>query len=116
MIPATAQLDEILRRIPGSASPEWPQGEPFALALAHGTMSVEVYAPRGQDLQTPHTQDELYFIHSGSGEFVQDGVRQPFAPGTVLFVPAGVEHRFEHFTPDFVTWVVFWGPPGGERS
>jgi hypothetical protein len=30
-------------------------------------------------------------------------------------VPARVAHRFEEFTPDFATWVVFWGPPGGER-
>jgi len=33
----------------------------------------------------------------------------------VLFVPAGVEHRFTRFTPDFVTWVIFYGPKGGER-
>jgi hypothetical protein len=30
-------------------------------------------------------------------------------------VPAGKAHRFENFTPDFATWVVFWGPQGGER-
>ena len=38
------------------------------------------------------------------------GVRQPFIPGEVLFVPAGVEHRFEDFTEDFATWVFFFGP------
>jgi hypothetical protein len=32
----------------------------------------------------------------------------------VFFVPAGVAHRFERFSPDFATWVVFWGPHGGE--
>jgi hypothetical protein len=32
----------------------------------------------------------------------------------VLFVPAGHEHRFEDFTPDFATWVIFYGPDGGE--
>jgi hypothetical protein len=32
----------------------------------------------------------------------------------VFFVAAHVEHRFEQFSPDFVTWVVFWGPKGGE--
>jgi len=32
----------------------------------------------------------------------------------VIFVEAGVEHRFEDFTDDFETWVVFWGPQGGE--
>jgi uncharacterized protein YjlB len=33
----------------------------------------------------------------------------------VLFVPAGTTHRFEDFSADFATWVVFWGPQGGER-
>jgi len=39
-----------------------------------------------------------------------------FAPGDALFVPAGVEHRFTRFTPDFVTWVIFYGTKGGERA
>jgi mannose-6-phosphate isomerase-like protein (cupin superfamily) len=118
LVPArrSARLDDVLAAIPGPVTAEWPMGEPFALALAHGSMSVEVYAPRGHDPQTPHEQDELYFIHSGRGEFVLDGVRHAFAPGTVFFVPARVEHRFENFSADFATWVVFWGPPGGERS
>ena len=111
----TATIDELLPRLPGPVTTQWPMGERFATALAHGSMSVEVYAPRGHDPQTPHEQDELYFIHAGSGVFLLDGERHRFAPGTVFFVPARVEHRFEEFTPDFATWVVFWGPPGGER-
>ncbi len=43
-------------------------------------------------------------------------VRQPFGPGDILHVPAGVEHRFEEFTDDFATWVVFYGPEGGEET
>jgi mannose-6-phosphate isomerase-like protein (cupin superfamily) len=53
-------------------------------------------------------------VISGNGEFVLEDVRMSFAPGTALFVPAGKSHRFENFTPDFATWVVFWGPEGGE--
>jgi len=34
----------------------------------------------------------------------------------MLFVPAGVEHRFENFSDDFATWVIFYGPEGGEGS
>ncbi|MEO8164540.1 MAG: cupin domain-containing protein, partial [Betaproteobacteria bacterium] len=33
----------------------------------------------------------------------------------MLFVPAGVPHRFEMFTDDFCVWVMFYGPEGGER-
>jgi hypothetical protein len=34
----------------------------------------------------------------------------------VLFAAARVEHRFEAFSEDFATWVVFYGPPGAEAA
>jgi len=86
----------------------------FATVLEHGTMIVEIYQPIGNDLQTSHAQDELYVVISGSGEFYNDGITKHFQTGDVLFVPAGVEHRFEKFTEDFKTWVVFYGAMGGE--
>ncbi|MCB1984118.1 MAG: cupin domain-containing protein [Nitrosomonas sp.] len=89
-------------------------GEPFVEALRHGSMSVELYAPKDTDVQTPHDQDELYFIHTGRGELIIAGERHLFEPGMVFFVPAHVEHRFENFSNDFAAWVVFWGPKGGE--
>ncbi|SFW11773.1 cupin domain-containing protein [Nitrosovibrio sp. Nv17] len=106
---------EVLARIPGPATAEWPMGERFAVALAHGTMSVEYYAPIGHDPQTPHDQDEVYFVHQGSGTLVVEGERHPFEAGDCLFVAAHAEHRFEDFSRDFGTWVVFWGPKGGEK-
>ena len=39
-----------------------------------------------------------------------------FGPGDLLFVPAGVEHRFEEFSDDLAVWVVFYGPDGGEQA
>ena len=99
-----------LRQLPG------PNGERFAALMAHGSMRTELYAPRGHDPQQPHAQDELYFIQCGQGDFVQGDTRQRFQAGDAFFVPAGQVHRFEHFSVDFVTWVVFWGPPGGERE
>ena len=98
-----------MRSLPG------PDGQRFAKVLEHGTMEVEIYAPRGHDPQTPHTRDELYFVVSGNGEFVNGPHRHTFGPGDALFVPAGVEHRFEDFTDDLVVWVVFYGPEGGEE-
>lgn len=77
-------------------------------------MSVEIYAPRGHDPQQPHPQDEIYVVISGHGTFRNGAVRHPFGPGDWLFVPAGVEHRFLDFSEDFKTWVIFYGPPGGE--
>ena len=105
---------ELCACLPGSVTPRWPMGERFVQAMAHGTMSVKLYAPQGVDPQQPHKQDELYFIQRGTGELVLQGERHTFGPGTAFFVPAGAEHRFENFSADFSTWVVFWGPEGGE--
>ena len=102
-------MEDALARIPG------PDGERFARMLEHGSLSVEIYAPRSHDPQTPHEQDEVYVVMSGTGEFVNGGERRPFSRGDVLFVPAGVEHRFEKFSNDLVVWVIFYGPQGGER-
>jgi mannose-6-phosphate isomerase-like protein (cupin superfamily) len=88
---------------------------PFLELFQHGTLSVELYKPVGRDLQQPHTRDEVYVIVSGSGRFMSDGQLYDFQPGDFLFVPAGVEHRFEEFTDDFSTWVIFYGPEGGEK-
>lgn len=103
---------------PGDAAGQLPQQTAdqlrFATLLRHGTMSVELYAPQGQDRQTPHAQDELYVVISGSGAFQNGEVRHAFGPGDVIFVPAGVEHRFLSFSEDFQTWVIFYGPQGGE--
>jgi mannose-6-phosphate isomerase-like protein (cupin superfamily) len=89
---------------------------PFLALFKHGTLEIEVYKPDKVDLQQPHTRDEVYIIISGSGEFLNDGVRTMFAVGDFLFVPAGIEHRFENFTDDFSTWVLFYGPEGGEKN
>ena len=90
--------------------------ELFKQLFSHGSLTVEIYKPQKVDLQQPHTRDELYVIASGSGYFVNGNSREKFEPGEVLFVPAGVVHRFEEFTDDFSTWVFFYGPEGGENA
>jgi mannose-6-phosphate isomerase-like protein (cupin superfamily) len=94
--------------------PTEPGARRVHYALRHGTMRVGVYAPRREDTQTPHTQDELYIIVSGTGEFVKNDERRVFHPQDVVFVEAGAAHRFENFSPDFSAWVIFWGAEGGE--
>jgi mannose-6-phosphate isomerase-like protein (cupin superfamily) len=107
-------ISQALKRLPAAPTAAYPQGAPFATMMAGGTMSVEVFAPKGIDLQQPHQQDELYFIQGGTGQIVINGQRLDAAAGDAFFVAAGVEHRFENFSDDFVTWVVFYGPEGGE--
>jgi len=91
------------------------QEQSFKELFNHGSLSVEIYKPLGVDHQQPHTRDELYVISTGSGYFVKGESRERFEKGEVLFVPAGVVHRFEDFSDDFSTWVFFYGPEGGEE-
>lgn len=83
-------------------------GQLFAKMMEHGTMSVEIYRPIKNDPQTPHQQDEIYVIISGKGVFLNGEERTTFKQGDVLFVKAGAKHRFENFTDDFMTWVIFF--------
>ena len=101
-------LAAALNRLPG------PQGERSVALFEHGSLVVKLYAPRGNDPQTPHSRDEVYVVAQGAGEFVCDGSRETFRMNDVLFAAAGAEHRFENFTDDFAVWVFFYGPEGGE--
>ncbi len=102
------------RTIAEAAAEPLSKDRASSLLFHHGSMEVRYYAPKGRDDQTPHDQDEVYFIASGTGSFVREGERVAFGPGDMLFVAAGEEHRFEDFSADFGTWVVFYGPKGGE--
>ena len=105
-------------------------GRATALMLANGSMELRWFAPKQHDPQTPHDRDELYIIVSGTGVFmraveslpfddsslpIQGEERVRFGPGDALFVAAGTTHCFEEFSDDFATWIVFYGPEGGER-
>lgn len=91
-------------------------GHQFHVTVRHGTMFAGLYAPRPTDGQSPHRQDEVYVVTRGSGTFLRGEERIRFGPGDLLFVPAGMTHRFEEFGEDFLCWAVFWGPDGGEST
>lgn len=82
-------------------------GARYVTMFEHGHLELEYYQPRGADPQQPHTRDEVYFIIAGSGWFRRGEERQRFEAGEVLYVPAGVPHRFEEFSDDFATWAIF---------
>ena len=105
-----------LRVVDGLARFPRADGKRFVELFKHGTLVVELYAPRGHDPQTPHTRDEVYVVASGRGTFFDGSSRVPFEPGDLLFVAAGIPHRFEDFTDDFAVWVLFYGPEGGEAG
>jgi mannose-6-phosphate isomerase-like protein (cupin superfamily) len=91
-------------------------GTPFKELFKHGSLAVEVYRPIGVDHQSVHDRDEAYVVIAGRGTFLCGDLRLPFGPGDFLFVAAGMAHRFENFSDDFSTWVLFYGPHGGEEA
>jgi mannose-6-phosphate isomerase-like protein (cupin superfamily) len=104
------RVNDGLDRLPGH------NGERFVELFKHGTLSVELYAPRRTDPQQPHPRDEVYVIISGTGRFLRGDEEVVFERGDVLFAPAGMFHRFVDFSQDFVAWVFFYGPEGGEKD
>ena len=97
--------------VDGLAKGPPPTGNLAVPIFSHGSLVVELYTPVGNDPQKPHTRDEVY---CGHGSFFDGEQRHSVQTGSFLFVPAGHIHRFEEFSSDFVVWVVFYGPEGGE--
>jgi mannose-6-phosphate isomerase-like protein (cupin superfamily) len=117
--PMTAKAPLHISRAAAAAAPV-PTGWRSAELLRHGTLELRWFAPPtlglDHDPQKPHKRDEVYIITSGTGRFVRGEESVTFGPGDALFVPAHMPHRFEEFSPDFSTWVVFYGPEGGEQA
>jgi mannose-6-phosphate isomerase-like protein (cupin superfamily) len=106
-------LAEASKRLESKRSPD---GKPYEVMMRHDSMHIGLYAPRSNDPQQPHVQDEVYVVMQGSGQFICGEEQKAFGRGDVLFVPAGVVHRFVDFSDDFQVWVVFYGTEGGETT
>jgi mannose-6-phosphate isomerase-like protein (cupin superfamily) len=63
----------------------------------------------GVDPQRPHREDEVYYVVSGRGSVRVGAEDRAVAAGTVVYVKAGVEHRFHSITED-LTILVFFAP------
>jgi mannose-6-phosphate isomerase-like protein (cupin superfamily) len=72
-------------------------------------MSAGVYvlAAGAADPQKPHQQDEVYYVVSGRARMQVGAEGQAVEQGSVIFVPAEVEHRFYDITEELVVLVFF---------
>ncbi len=70
----------------------------------------------GQDGQSPHERDEVYYVVVGRAVLEVDGQRQPVRPGSVVYVKAEVDHRFVEIEEDLEVVVFFSAPPAGGSS
>ncbi len=59
------------------------------------------------DPQQPHDEDEVYYVISGAGRFVTGDEDLEVGPGSILYVPAGDDHRFHSITEDLQIFVFF---------
>lgn len=59
------------------------------------------------DAQSPHTEDEVYVVTRGRAVLRTPEGDASARPGSILYVPAGEEHRFVDITEDFEVVVVF---------
>jgi mannose-6-phosphate isomerase-like protein (cupin superfamily) len=80
--------------------------------LRESTMSAGVYGlpVNGVDPQLPHAEDELYVVIDGRAVIRVADETSPVGPGSVVFVPAGVPHKFEDITEALRVLVLF-APP-----
>ena len=106
-------IPQTLTRPQDMAARPFPPGRISKQVFETADLELRHYAPPQPGPQQPHARDELYFVISGHGTFFRAGERVRFAPGDMLFVAAGEEHRFEDCSADVATWVVFYGPPRG---
>ncbi len=84
--------------------------------FSHGSLEAELYMPKGEDRQSPHSRDEIYVVVRGTGVFFDGESRATVEPGCFIFVPAEQIHRFEEFSEDLAVWIFFYGPEGGEHE
>jgi len=83
--------------------------KPYLVVFERENITVELFIPRESDTQSPHDRDELYVVVAGKGTFRRGKELVRFGPGDILFVKAHVPHRFESYSGDFKTWVIFFG-------
>ena len=86
-------------------------GKPYLQFLNEGTMSLGLYvlAAGSTDTQSPHSEDEIYYVVAGRGTIVVAGERRPVRPGSIVFVAKDVEHRFIDIEDD-LSILVFFAP------
>jgi mannose-6-phosphate isomerase-like protein (cupin superfamily) len=105
----TFELSELMERLERSSSP-------YLEFLRVPTLSCGLYTlPVGsKDLQSPHDEDEVYFVIHGKARLSIDGEERSVGPGSILYVRATSEHSFVEIEED-VTLLVFFasGGPSG---
>ena len=84
-------------------------GRSYLEFLRVPAMSAGIYIlpAGGTDLQTPHEQDEIYFVVTGAAKLRLGSNEKKISQGDVIFVERNAEHRFFDIEKELVLLVVF---------
>jgi mannose-6-phosphate isomerase-like protein (cupin superfamily) len=84
-------------------------GKRYLEFLRTPAMSVGIYVlpAGGADPQSPHKEDEMYYVVRGRARMKAGSEDQAVSQGSVIFVAAGVEHRFYDITEELLVLVFF---------
>jgi mannose-6-phosphate isomerase-like protein (cupin superfamily) len=90
-------------------------GKRYLEFLRIPAMSAGVYVlpAGGADPQSPHEQDEIYYIFRGRARMRAGSEDQAVSQGSIIFVAAGVEHRFYDISEELAV-LVFFAPAESE--
>jgi mannose-6-phosphate isomerase-like protein (cupin superfamily) len=72
-------------------------------------LSAGIYAlpAGGKDSQTPHKEDELYYVVRGRARMRVAAEEHDVSEGSVIFVAAGVQHSFHEIKEELIVLVFF---------
>lgn len=73
------------------------------------SMGLYVLPTGGTDTQSPHTEDEVYYVTSGRASITVAGEDRRVKAGSIVYVAKNVEHRFHSIEED-LTVLVFFAP------
>ena len=73
------------------------------------SMGLYVLPAGGTDPQSPHTEDEVYYVVSGRATIRVDGEDRDVQAGSIVYVAKNVEHRF-HSIEEELRVIVFFAP------
>jgi mannose-6-phosphate isomerase-like protein (cupin superfamily) len=73
------------------------------------SMGLYVLPANGVDSQSPHTEDEVYYVVSGKGKIKVADEDRDVSAGSIVYVEKNVEHRF-HSIEEELTILVFFAP------
>ena len=73
------------------------------------SMGLYVLPVGGVDPQSPHTEDEVYYVVSGKAQIQVADENRAVQAGSIVYVAKNVEHRF-HSIEEELTVIVFFAP------